>query len=308
MNFQLLKLHHRLILMVVTMIAVTIGFAASIGELKPMAEVEWVDTLGEGGTCLMALVWIFFTLISRPSGRVTNLLIIGLLFLHISLLLDLLDEYFRYPENHAWLTAYESIPAPIGMILLTIGLYHWHKEQLTVNDQLRTRERVFREHGLVDYITGLYSAEYMMHQLEQELELSKKQNNSFAVLLLDIDEFDAFIQKYGDVKGDKFLRDLSELMMFELRPTDLACRYAGDRFVIMLSDTDAAEAEKLGMALRLAIESRKFEPLEDSPHFQCKVSVCAIANHDCISVDNIFTKLNEKMEQVKLSKRNLKAA
>lgn len=313
MNFKLLKLHSKLLSLVLVFITVTIVFVSTIGELKPASEFEWSDTLGEGGITLMTLVWIFFTLISRPAGKVTVLLIIGLLFMHVSMLLDLLDEFYRYPENHAWLTAYESVPAPIGMILLSIGLYHWHKEQLRVNEQLRTRERVYREHGLMDYITGLYSAEYMKQQIQQELtaiasQSGGQQKAAFSLLMLDIDEFDSFNLRYGDVRGDQFLREISELIMYELRATDLVSRYAGDRFIVLLPETSLEDATQTAEELTQALEARSFQPLEQGSSFNCKVSICAQLAQSDSQADNLLSQLNEKMESMKLNKKTRFAA
>ncbi|MCC2606962.1 GGDEF domain-containing protein [Planctobacterium marinum] len=308
MNFKLLKLHSKLIALVLLFISVTVVFAANIGDLKPAAEFEWTDTLGEGGITLMTLAWIFFTLISRPAGKVTVLLIVGLLFMHVSMLLDLLDEFFQYPDNHAWLTAYESIPAPIGMILMTVGLYHWHKEQLTVNEQLRRRERIYREHGLMDFITGLYSAEYMKHQIEQELNALNNGAAPFSLLLLDIDHFDAFNRRFGDARGDQFLREIAEFIMLELRATDLASRYAGDRFIIMLPQTSQSDATAIARQLEQALHKRNFNPLAEDNEFHCQVSICVSEARQATQADQLLGQLNSQMEALKLSKRAAQAA
>lgn len=305
MNFSLLKLHSRLIALVLISITATIVFSAIIGELKPASEFEWTDTLGEGGITLMTLTWIFFTLISRPAGRVTTLLIVGLVFMNVSMLLDLLDEFFQYPEQHAWLTAWESIPAPIGMILMTVGLYHWHKEQLSVNEQLRRRERIYREHGLMDFITGLYSAEYMKQQIQQELHNS---NPNFSLLMLDIDRFDQFNQDFGDARGDQFLREIAEFILFELKATDLASRYAGDRFIILLPDSNEQAAQEAAQRLTSAIETRTFNPLSEGEQFRCRVSICAQVAQSRHSAEQMLSELNEQMEAIKLAKRTRKAA
>lgn len=305
MNFTLLKLHSRLIALVLLSITATIVFSASIGEMKPGSEFEWTDTLGEGGITLMTLAWIFFTLISRPAGRVTTLLIVGLVFMNVSMLLDLLDEFFQYPDHHAWLTAWESIPAPIGMILMTVGLYHWHKEQLTVNEQLRRRERIYREHGLMDYITGLYSAEYMKQQIQQELH---NNNPDFSLLMLDIDRFEQFNRDFGDARGDQFLREIAEFIMFELKATDLASRYAGDRFIVLLPNTNKEAALVAARQLESALQARKFNPLSEGNEFHCQVSVCAQEAQRGQSAEQMLAELNKQMEAIKLEKRTRKAA
>lgn len=167
MNINLLTSHIRLLLITLLAISFTLALCLSQGLAKPVADIEWLDVLGEGGIVVITLLWLFFTLISRPPGQVTHWLVSGLLFMHISMLIDLLDEFLSYAQGQAWMSAIESLPAPIGMLLTSVGLYWWHQEQISLNRQLRRRERLFRHPTLTDYVTGLYSAEYMMAQLDQ---------------------------------------------------------------------------------------------------------------------------------------------
>ena len=119
------------------------------GELKPVAEWVWLDILGEGGSALLALVWLGLVLKSRPAGRVTNYLILGLGCIFFSWWIDALDEFIRLPDSITWDHWLESGPMPVGMILLTLGIYHWHREQLAINGQMEKRERLFRELSLI---------------------------------------------------------------------------------------------------------------------------------------------------------------
>ena len=308
MDFHLLRHHTGLVVAVLTLIVLTITNSWLIGEAKLYQEIEWTDTIGEGGIALMTLVWIFFTLISRPMGKVTTLLVIGLLFMHVSLLIDLLDEFFRYPERHAWLSAYESVPAPIGMILLTIGLYHWHREQLMFNQQLKKREQVFREHGLIDVITGLYNAEYMAIQVKQAISLFKEKKRPTALAMFDIDDFDSLVRQYGDEYCDRLLQELAEIMMLEIRPSDLACRYAGDRFIVLMPDTDAEMASNLTQAIADRLAQTGFKPLHDYSPISLRVSTSVCDVNDISTPEQLFQLLNQAMEQTKLNKAKHVAA
>ena len=147
MNFTFLRLHRALFTYLLLTILAVVWGTLSIGTLKPEAEIDWFDAVGEGGITLMTLIWIFFILISRPSGGVTNALFIGLTFTHVSMLLDFLDEFLHYPLDWSWLSTVESLPAPLGMVIMSFALYHWHKEQNTINNQLRRTERFYREHS-----------------------------------------------------------------------------------------------------------------------------------------------------------------
>ena len=308
MNFNLLRHHWGLIITVVAFIVITVSNSLLIGTAKPYPEIEWPDAVGEGGIAMITLIWIFFTLISRPSGKVTNLLVFGLLFMHISLLVDVMDEFFRYPEHHAWLSAYESIPAPIGMILLTVGLYHWHREQLMVNEQLRKRERVFREHGLIDVITGLYNADYMAIQVKQAISLKQEKKRHTALAMFDIDSFDALVRQYGDEYCDRLLQELAEIIMLEIRPSDLACRYAGDRFIVLLPDTGLDTANELSKELAKRLAQTGFKPLHDYPSVTLSVSTSICAVDETSSIEQIFSALNTQMERAKLHKKKHLAA
>ncbi len=300
MDLKLLKLHSRLFLLVICLITAFLVIAGMNSVPKAQHDIEWMDVSGEGGITLITLIWIFFMLISRPAGKVTNLLVGGLTLVHISLLADLMDEFLIYPEAHYWFTAWESIPAPVGLIIMTLGLYHWHKEQLSMNNQLRRRERFYRNHGLIDYITGLYTADYMIEQINNELQ--QPNSKPFSLLMLDIDKFDDFIQTWGDRQGDRLLRELSELILMNIRITDLACRYAGDRFIIILPDTRPDDAKQLALQLEQAITHFAFKPEQTTRASYLSISTSSCPAHIGDSTRQLINQLNESMEHQKLLK------
>lgn len=308
MNMNLLRHHLGLIFALVGMISLTLATVALIGDNKPSAAIEWTDVAGEGGIALITLVWIFFTLISRPAGRVTHLLVWGLMFMHVSLLLDLLDEFFRYPDNHAWLSAYESIPAPIGMVLLTVGLYHWHLEQRKVNEQLRKRERVYRQHGLIDPITNLYNADYMGIQITHAIRARKDAGKQAVLAMFDVDGFDRLVKDYGDEYCDQLLQEIAEILMLQIRPEDLACRYAGDRFVLLLSDTALAQAHQLLREVDASLHQCRFKPIGDVEAINLSLSLCVTAVAADDTYESVYLRLNREMEQTKLQQAKDKAA
>ena len=139
------------------------------GDLKPMSDWVWLDILGEGGSALLCLVWLGLVLKSRPAGRVTNFLAIGLGLVFLSWWVDALDEFILLPDAISWDHWLESAPMPLGLLLLTLGIYHWHREQLAISAQMEKRERLFREHLLFDKLTPLNTADYLRRQLQQSL-------------------------------------------------------------------------------------------------------------------------------------------
>ena len=149
------------------LLAANFGLLAYLGAgtLKGLSEWNWTDIGGEGGSALLVLVWIGLLLKSRPAGQVTTLLFYGLACLFFSLWMDTLDEFVQLPESIAWDKWLESGPMPVGFILMTLGIYHWHREQLAISGQMEKRERLFREHRLFDKVTPLGGADYLRLQL-----------------------------------------------------------------------------------------------------------------------------------------------
>ncbi|RMO65929.1 hypothetical protein ALQ38_03123 [Pseudomonas marginalis pv. marginalis] len=142
---------------------------------------------------------------------------------------------------------------PVGMILLTIGIYHWHREQLAISAQMEKRERLFREHRLFDKLTPLAGADYLKRQLADSLQDSHDQQQPLSLLALDLDNFAAINQAYGHAEGDAVLQALSHLLLLNLRRQDLLCRLAGDRFVVLLPNTGERQAKELALELQQAV-------------------------------------------------------
>ncbi len=244
-----LKSHSKKLVIVFILLSIQITSTFVLGDSKTWQEIDWLDIAGEGGAVWLCLVCLVVLLASRPDGLVTQLLFWGFSCFLVASGQDLLDEIVRLPDSVIWNHAVESIPMPIGMLLMSIGLLHWYREQQALNQQLRKRERGLRDHRRIDRITGLADANYLHAQLENELREARLDNLPTSVLILDIDQFRDFNRRLGMGEGDRLLRELTELLLLNLRRRDLLCRYAGDRFVILLPATCQSMAKLVAQQL-----------------------------------------------------------
>jgi diguanylate cyclase (GGDEF)-like protein len=226
---------------------------ASLGTPKPFDQWNWLDIVGEGGTALLCGVWAMMVLGSRPSGRVTLLLVGGLAAIMLGFWVDCLDEFFAIPQQQNWDKWLESPLTLGGMLLLTAGLYFWREEQWALNEHMQKRERLFRDHRSFDRITQLANADYLLRQLR--LERKRQPDVPCALILLDLDNFHLINREHGQSEGGRLLQAVSHLLLLNLRPQDLLCRYAGDRFAILLPATSLARAGEMAGHLQRAIAS-----------------------------------------------------
>ena len=251
------------------------------GDLKPMAEWVWLDILGEGGSALLALAWLVLILKSRPAGRVSSLLALGLGCVFFSWWVDALDEFIRLPDSITWDSWLESAPMPIGLLLMTVGLYHWHHEQLAISAQLEKRERLFREHRLFDKLTPLGAAEYLRRQLQLSLQHAG-QAQPLSLVAVDLDNFSALNQRFGHAEGDAVLQAISQQLLLNLRCQDLLCRLAGDRFVVLLPNTGETLARQLAGELQQAVAhlAHKTRQHGERLHLSATVAVVMAVDED----------------------------
>ncbi len=268
------------------------------GDLKPMGDWVWLDILGEGGSALLCLVWLGLVLKSRPAGRVTNFLAIGLGLVFLSWWVDALDEFILLPDAINWDHWLESAPMPLGLVLLTLGIYHWHREQLAISAQMEKRERLFREHLLFDKLTPLNTADYLRRQLQQSLAEARAEQQPLSLVILDLDDFSQINRLHGHAEGDRVLQALTQLLLLNLRHRDLLCRLAGDRFVVLLPNTGAREAQLLAEELRLAVAHLAYKARAHGERLQLQASTAAVmALQD--DADGLLQRLNLALAKAK---------
>jgi diguanylate cyclase (GGDEF)-like protein len=105
-----------------------------------------------------------------------------------------------------------------------------------------------------DALTGLSTYRVLRDRLAFEIERSKRSNEGFALLFLDLDLFKQVNDQYGHEAGNEVLRAVADEIRAAVRVSDIAARYGGDEFVVILTRTDLQGAARVGEALRAGIE------------------------------------------------------
>jgi diguanylate cyclase (GGDEF)-like protein/PAS domain S-box-containing protein len=119
---------------------------------------------------------------------------------------------------------------------------------------LRLRESL-RLQSIRDALTGLYNRRYLNEVLEREVRRAARGQRHLAVVLLDVDGFKGLNDTYGHEAGDTFLRELGAYLQKRVREEDVACRYGGDEFVIILTETSLETARRRARQLREGIKT-----------------------------------------------------
>ncbi len=105
-----------------------------------------------------------------------------------------------------------------------------------------------------DPLTGLYNRRYMQEFLDRELHSARRKHRSLAVMMLDLDHFKRYNDNFGHAAGDRALAAFGEMLQRSVRAEDIACRYGGEEFALILPECSllhaTVRAEEISMRIR----------------------------------------------------------
>lgn len=131
---------------------------------------------------------------------------------------------------------------------------------------------VFRSQSIRDPLTSLFNRRYMEETLERELRRAVRGRRPIAILMLDLDRFKHVNDRCGHAAGDTLLRELGALLQDGSRREDVAYRYGGEEFVLVLPGTSLEDAKHRAEQLRVAVRSLRL-PHEDGGLGSVSVSI-----------------------------------
>jgi len=118
-------------------------------------------------------------------------------------------------------------------------------------------ERI-RKLSYLDGLTGIFNRRFFELRIMEEIERARRSESRMAILMVDIDQFKKLNDEFGHLLGDEVLRQVSSLFHQQLRKIDVVCRYGGEEFAILLTNTSARVALGVGEKLRRLVEGWQF--------------------------------------------------
>jgi two-component system cell cycle response regulator len=140
-------------------------------------------------------------------------------------------------------------------------------------ERLRDNVQMSIEMAITDVLTGLFNRRYMETHLGTLVEQAAARGKPIAVLVVDIDYFKAVNDSHGHDAGDDVLREFSLRIRKAIRNIDLACRYGGEEFVIVMPETDMAVATMVAERLRRRVASEPFAIQDGERNLDITISI-----------------------------------
>ncbi len=172
-------------------------------------------------------------------------------------------------------------------------------------ERLRDNVQLSIEMAITDALTGLHNRRYMESHLGTLVEQAAARGKPLAVLVLDIDHFNAINETYGHDAGDDVLREFALRIRRSIRGIDLACRYGGEEFVIVMPETDMAVATMVAERLRRRIASEPFAIQRGARSIEVTISIgIAAIGREGDNAADILKRADQALYRAKRDGRN----
>lgn len=147
--------------------------------------------------------------------------------------------------------------------------------------------------GMTDVLTGWHNRRFLATRLVEEVARAQRRQEPLSVLFLDIDHFKSVNDTYGHANGDRVLCDVARRVRQSLRVSDVAVRYGGEEFVVLLPHTGREEAAGLAERIRLLVGEEAL-PLDDGQPLSVTLS-CGVAELRPAVGENELDRLGERL-------------
>lgn len=155
----------------------------------------------------------------------------------------------------------------------------------------------------VDELTGLYVHRYFQERLQEEFSRSQRNRAPLSLLMIDIDHFKTYNDRYGHIAGDLVLKQVAHLLKEKSKAGDLVCRYGGEEFSIILPNRAKGEALSLAEELRFCVEKEAFTLRRETTHVTISIGVASFPA-DGLVKDELLKRVDSFLYQAKREGRN----
>ncbi len=184
----------------------------------------------------------------------------------------------------------------------SIGFFH----DLTERKQLEAK---LQHMAITDSLTVLHNQRHFLAVLEPEIERAKRYRRPLSLICIDMDNFKQVNDMLGHLEGDNALRFTAQTIQKELRKTDMAFRYGGDEFMVLLLETRGEEAEVIGRRLQASFDRHwveEWNPKRNCPTVSISMGIAEFDQHE--SPEALMRRADNLMYEAKMQRARRPAA
>ncbi len=181
--------------------------------------------------------------------------------------------------------------------------FHILAEQFLLGVRRSLLYQKVQELTIIDGLTGILSRRYFLERLAEELKRSEQFKYKFAFVMVDIDHFKEYNDRYGHLVGDVILKEVARIIKDSLRQIDLVCRYGGEEFSIILTETEPGGAVFAMERIRQAVETRHIHAYDEDLKVTISAGISVFPSHSR-DLQGLIDMADQALYQAKQTGRN----
>jgi diguanylate cyclase (GGDEF)-like protein len=198
----------------------------------------------------------------------------------------------------------DSPASPSDFVALSCPLGDAPCQFLQELDILRQEVDLLKEQVRTDALTGLYNFRFFSDALPLEMERASRSFQPLSLIILDIDHFKGFNDRWGHELGNRALSHIAQLIGLTIRKLDFACRFGGEEFVILLPNTDLRQAMNVAERLREIIANTPLVNEQELITITASLGVDEYRSNHSDSPEGFMERVDAWLYQAKHAGRN----
>lgn len=198
--------------------------------------------------------------------------------------------------------AYNYVTKPFNLDELKIVVQNAIERQKLIEEV--KEKQIYQELALLDGLTKIYNRRYFDEMLRQETDRASRYPQKFSLLMMDIDDFKQFNDRYGHFVGDNILKEIAQIIYYRTRSIDFAARYGGEEFALIAPHTEKKSASILATRILNFISQKDFV-LDSSTVLKATVSIgVATFGDDAFTKEELIQTADKALYQAKMLGKN----
>jgi diguanylate cyclase (GGDEF)-like protein len=196
-----------------------------------------------------------------------------------------------------------TLGAALEALFLAFALADRIRHLQQEKDAAKERETLFKSLSQTDPLTGLFNQRVLTERLAAELDQARIHHGPLSVIMMDLDHFKDYNDRYGHPEGDQVLKALAGVIRTSIRDTDCPCRYGGEEFTVILPGTRAEHAAAVAERIRRSLADQVFEPTPGREE-HVTVSLGVTEHRPDDTAPNLIARADQALYQAKTDGRN----
>lgn len=159
---------------------------------------------------------------------------------------------------HSFYYLYMSLATPLIFAAFGLSLGYLIDRFFSQKEYLEELNNQLKAQSMMDDLTGQYNRRHILIEIEKEIERARRYNHTLAGLMIDVDDFKKFNDRFGHLVGDYVLREASAVFLQSIRKIDVIGRYGGDEFLIILPESSQETATTVAHRIQKNIAKHEF--------------------------------------------------